>query len=248
VDLTKINTDQLITVDMIRRMASRGTQVELESPAIGREPILIFGGGGHAKTVIELIARLDEYSIAGILDDNPLLTGKTVMAIRVLGTRDLLPYISGQGVRLAVNCVGGILDIHVRVRVFELLERSGYTLPALIHPRATTESSAKLGKGIQVFSNAYIGSEAVLSDYCMVNTSAVVSHDCRIGTYSHVAPGALLAGNVSVGEKTLIGMGVTTAVGVKIGSGVRIGNSANILADVPDNTIVQAGRFWVGKA
>jgi carbonic anhydrase/acetyltransferase-like protein (isoleucine patch superfamily) len=82
----------------------------------------------------------------------------------------------------------------------------------------------------------------------MVNTSAVVSHDCEIGAYSHIAPGALLAGLVHVGERTLVGMGVTTAIGVRIGSGVRIGNGAIILADVPDRTIIQAGRIWTGKA
>jgi acetyltransferase-like isoleucine patch superfamily enzyme len=41
-------------------------------------------------------------------------------------------------------------------------------------------------------------------------------------------------------------MGVTTSIGVKIGKGVRIGNGASILADVPEKTIIQAGRFWTG--
>jgi UDP-3-O-[3-hydroxymyristoyl] glucosamine N-acyltransferase len=65
--------------------------------------------------------------------------------------------------------------------------------------------------------------------------------------YSHIAPGALLAGEVQVGARSLVGMGVTTAIGVKIGNNVRIGNGAIILADVPDKTIIQAGRFWTGK-
>ena len=56
------------------------------------------------------------------------------------------------------------------------------------------------------------------------------------------------AGKTHAGrERTLVGMGVTTAIGVRIGSGVRIGNGAIILADVPDNTIIQAGRVWTGK-
>jgi UDP-3-O-[3-hydroxymyristoyl] glucosamine N-acyltransferase len=82
----------------------------------------------------------------------------------------------------------------------------------------------------------------------MVNTNAVVSHDCEIGAYTHIAPGTLLAGHVHVGMRTLIGMGVTTAIGVRIGSGVRIGNGAIVLADVPDKMVIQAGRYWVGKA
>ncbi|PIW19238.1 MAG: hypothetical protein COW33_05045, partial [Anaerolineae bacterium CG17_big_fil_post_rev_8_21_14_2_50_57_27] len=123
-----------------------------------------------------------------------------------------------------------------------------FSFPVLQHPSATVEPSAVIGDGAQVFANAYVGSSAVLHPRCMVNTSAVVSHDCEIGAYSHIAPGALLAGLVQVGERTLVGMGVTTAIGIRIGSGVRIGNGAIILADVPDRTIIQAGRVWTGKA
>jgi sugar O-acyltransferase (sialic acid O-acetyltransferase NeuD family) len=190
---------------------------------------------------------LDAYAIAGIVDDK-LAPGTRVLGLPVLGTRAALPALTRLGVRLAANGVGGILDIGVRVKIFELLEASGFEFPALVHPRSTVEPSARVGEGVQVFANAYVGAEAELAPRCMVNTNAVVSHDCVIGAYTHIAPGALLAGHVRVGERTLVGMGVTTAIGVRIGSGVRIGNGAIILADVPDRTIIQAGRFWVGKA
>ena len=103
-----------------------------------------------------------------------------------------------------------------------------------------------IGDGVQVFANAYVGSSTVLNPRCMVNTNAVVSHDCNIGSYTHIAPGALLAGHVQVGERSLVGMGVTTAIGIKIGNYVRIGNGAIIYADVPDKSIIPAGKVWAG--
>jgi sugar O-acyltransferase (sialic acid O-acetyltransferase NeuD family) len=220
----------------------------LDLPAADKEYILIYGAGGHAKSVMEIVLQNKLHAIAGIVDDNPSLTGKRFLGIPVLGTRAVLPRLLKQGVRLAANGVGGILDIGVRVRVFDYLEHAGFTFPVLVHPRATIETSAKIGEGVQVFANAYIGAEAMLAPQCMVNTSAVISHDCEIGEYTHIAPGALLAGHVHVGEKSLVGMGVTTAIGIKIGSGVRIGNGAILLADVPDKMIIQAGRLWAGKA
>jgi len=78
----------------------------------------------------------------------------------------------------------------------------------------------------------------------MVKTGAVVSHDCEIGAYTHIAPGCLLAGQVRVGQKALIGMGVTTAIGISIGDGARVGNGAVLLADVPARAIVAAGKVW----
>jgi len=247
VDLAKLPTDQLVTEKVVRQHA-QAAPTKISLPKSGKPYILVYGAGGHAKTVAEMVLQLGDFSIVGIVDDDAALTGEQVLGIPVLGTRAVLATVVEKGVRLAANGVGGILDIGVRLKVFDLLERSGFSFPALVHPRAAVEPSAKVGEGVQVFANAYIGSEAVLHPKCMVNTNAVVSHDCEIGAYTHIAPGALLAGLVHVGERTLVGMGVTTTIGVRIGSGVRIGNGAIVLADVPDKIIIQAGRFWTGKA
>ena len=248
IDLATLPSDRLITVEMIRSVASSLHESNVELPLSKKPYLLIYGGGGHAKAVMDMVRRLDEYCIAGIIDDDIHLSGKSVLGIPVLGTRDLLTGLARQGIELAANGVGGILDINIRIKIFEILERAGFSFPSLIHSRAVPELSAEIEDGVQVFANAYIGSEAHLCSRCMVNTNAVVSHDCVVGMYTHIAPGALLAGEVQVGERTLVGMGVTTAIGVKIGNNVRIGNGAIILADVPDRTFIQAGRFWTGKA
>jgi sugar O-acyltransferase (sialic acid O-acetyltransferase NeuD family) len=248
IDLTALPSDRLVTESVVRGFAGRAS---LTLPVLEdidpQKSILIYGGGGHAKSVMEMALAMGSYQIAGIVDDG-IPAGTQVLGFPVLGTRDILPVLAEKGLRLAANGVGGIIDIQTRVKIFELLESCDFSFPALKHPRATVEASAIVGEGVQVFANAYVGSSAVLHPRCMVNTNAVVSHDCEIGSYSHIAPGALLAGLVRVGERTLVGMGVTTAIGVKIGNRVRIGNGAIVLADVPDKIIIQAGRIWTGKA
>ena len=223
VDLTTLPTDRLVTEEIIRQAAAETQKMDIKLPPSKKPYLLIFGGGGHAKSIMALVKQLDKYIIAGILDDDKNLTGKEVLGIPVLGTRVLFPSLIGQGVNLAANGVGGILDINVRINIFESLENAGFSFPLLVHPHATVEMSAIMEQGVQVFANAYVGSEAHLLPRCMINTNAVVSHDCVIGMYSHIAPGALLAGDVHVGARTLIGMGVTTAIGVRIGDNVRIG-------------------------
>lgn len=243
VDLATLPTDRLITEDVVRQSAGGMHKMDLRLPPQKKPYLLIFGGGGHAKAIMDLVKQTNQYVIAGILDDDERLTGTEVLGIPVLGTRVLFSDLIEKGVKLAANGVGGILDIHVQIKVFKSLERAGFSFPALIHPHATVETSAEVEDGVQVFANAYVGSEVVLQPRCMINTNAVVSHDCFIGKFTHIAPGALLAGQVHVGARSLVGMGVTTAIGVRIGDDVRIGNGAIILADVPDRTIVQAGKF-----
>lgn len=244
-DFSQLPSDVLITEAVVRQVAGLGGGVEL--PTFHDRHLLIYGGGGHAKAVLEMAQAMNIFEIAGIVDDK-LPPGTEVLGIPILGRGDLLGELRAHGLLLAANGVGGILDINVRVKLFERMQAAGLDFPALVHPRATLEPSARVGAGVQVFANAYVGSSAILHPKCMINTNAVVSHDCEIGSYSHIAPGALLAGHVQVGERSLVGMGVTIAIGVKLGNGVRVGNGAILYADVPDRTIISAGRVWDGKA
>jgi sugar O-acyltransferase (sialic acid O-acetyltransferase NeuD family) len=244
-DLSALPTDRLVTEAIVREVAGKPAHFSNFQPA-NNSQILIYGAGGHAKTVLEMAQAIGAFRIAGIIDDNPALAGTSILGVAVLGTRELLPQLSAQGIHLAANGVGGIIDIGVRVRIFEHLAASGFAFPILRHPRATVEPNARLADGVQVFANAYVGSQAILHECSMVNTSAVVSHDCEIGAYAHIAPGALLAGHVHVGARALVGMGVTAIIGLKIGAGARIGNGAILLADVPDKAIVPAGKVWAG--
>ncbi len=248
-DLSRLPTDRLVTEALVRQLAGDSAAVAAPSSADvqpASAQILVYGAGGHAKTVMEMVRAIGAFRIAGILDDDSALQGKTVLGIPVLGGRELLPELVKGGVRLAANGVGGIIDINVRVKLFTLMAGYGLAFPILKHPRATLEPSARIEDGVQVFANAYVGAEALLHECCMVNTGAVVSHDCEIGAYTHIAPGALLAGHVHVGARVLVGMGVTTMIGVTIGDGARIGNGAVLLADVPARQIVPAGKVWTG--
>jgi sugar O-acyltransferase (sialic acid O-acetyltransferase NeuD family) len=242
IDLSTLPTDRLVTESVLREI---GTHASLpDNLQKTNSAMVIYGAGGHAKAVMEMAQAIGAFRIAGIIDDNAALTGTFVLGIPVLGTREILPQLYSEGIRLAANGVGGIIDINIRVKLFERLSESGFTFPILRHPRASVEASAQIFDGVQVFANAYVGSSSCLHERCMVNTGAVVSHDCEIGSYAHIAPGAMLAGHVHVGQKALVGMGVTTAIGVTIGSGARIGNGAILLADVPARAIVPAGRVW----
>ena len=74
----------------------------------------------------------------------------------------------------------------------------------------------------------------------IINSNATIEHDCVIEDYCHVAPGAVLAGDVFVGPSSSIGAGSTVKQGVKIGRNVTIGAGSVVLNDIPDN------ETWVG--
>jgi sugar O-acyltransferase (sialic acid O-acetyltransferase NeuD family) len=203
----------------------------------------VYGGGGHGKSIIDLIRALGTYEIAGIVDDG-ISKGSHVMGIRVLGGAEVLDEVFERGVVQAVNAVGGVGDVDLRIRIFHRLLAAGFTCPALVHPSATVEPSAKLGEGVQVLPHAYVGSEAELGFGVLLNNGAIVSHDCRLGDYASLAPGALLAGGVVIGDGAQLGMGVTVNLKLSIGRRAQIGNGAVIKGDVLEESVVRAGQIW----
>lgn len=247
IDLTRLPTDQLITESLLRdRLSSLGSaQLEYTPPASGIDSnaLIIYGGGGHAKALIDLIRTVGGYRIVGVLDDNPAIRGE-LLGVPVLGGAEQLSLLYGQGIRLAVNAVGGIGNVKIRIQVFERLAQAGFAFPNLVHPRAVREASAILSAGVQVFPLAYVGSEVQVGFGSILNTGAIVSHECILGDFVNISPGAILAGQVQVGSGALVGMGATINLQVKVGAGARIGNGATVKSDVPEGGVVRASASW----
>jgi sugar O-acyltransferase (sialic acid O-acetyltransferase NeuD family) len=241
VDLNKLPLHTFVTEAVVRRFAP--APVTLPELAIDEQSLIIYGGGGHGKSLVDLVRLQNVYRVIGIVDDG-LPVGSSVLDVPVLGGSAVLMTLRERGVSMAVNAVGGIGNLAPRLKVFENLRQAGFDFPTVIHPSAVVEASALIAAGVQVFAHAYVGSAVQVSFGCIVNTGAIVSHDCMLGEMVNISPGAILAGSVTVGERSLIGMGVTVNLEVNIGAGARIGNGATVKADVPAGGVVRAGTIW----
>jgi sugar O-acyltransferase (sialic acid O-acetyltransferase NeuD family) len=252
-DLSLLPSSTFVTESLVRsaleksRQAGKPGFADFALPKDSFDPtaIIVYGGGGHGKSLIDLLRALGTYRIVGIIDDglDPESQPK-IMGVSVLGGAAALPGLYQQGVRLAVNAVGGIGNVAVRIQVFERLAEAGFACPAVVHPSAVVEPSATLSAGVQVFPLAYVGSEARLGYGAIINTGAIVSHDCVVGDYANLSPGAILAGEVQVGSAALIGMAATVNLRTSIGKGARVGNGATVKGDVPEGGVVRAGSTW----
>lgn len=205
--------------------------------------ILVFGGGGHAKTVISMIRSLNEYEIAGIIDDG-LKAGELVSGVPILGGVEILQSLQTEGITSIVNAVGAIGNFMIRWRIYERLTRMGFDFPTLVHPTAFVEDNVTLAEGVQVCAQSYISSESIVGFGTLINAGVIVSHDCQIGRCVNLSPGSLLGGEVTIGDFSQVGMGATVNSGVMVGTEARIGNGATVKNDVPDRGRVFAGTVW----
>ena len=193
--------------------------------------ILILGGGGHAKVLLEAIRTMGNFKVAGILDDR-LPAGCEVNGVKVLGGDSLLSQWAGKS---SVAIGFGITRAgDQRKKVYESCREKHFDFPVIRHGGAIIAPNVELGDGAQIMAGVVIQPNARIGANVIVNTSAVIEHDALIGPHSHIAPGAVLGGGVEVGECSLVGLGARVLPGVKIGRHVTIGAGVVVLRDVPD--------------
>ena len=187
------------------------------------EHIIVIGGGGHAKVVIDCIRSAGD-TVAGILDDS-LAVGGTVLHIPVLGKTEDYMHFADKKFIVAIG------NNAVRRRLAENMDVEWYTA---VHPRATVSQYAKLGKGSVVMPGAVINAGANIGNHCIINTGAVVEHDNRIGDYVHISPAAPLGGTVAVGDSTHVGIGASVKNNITICGGCTIGAGAVVVKDITE--------------
>lgn len=190
--------------------------------------VVIIGGGGHAKVVIESL-RAAGQDIAAIVDADP--TPREVLGVPVVGDDLALQGLRDKGLDKLFVAVG---DNRLRQTLGRKARELGFSLVNAIHPSAVISPSARLGDGVAVMAGAVVNAESWIGDLAIINTGAVVDHDCRLGAACHLGPASALAGGVSIGDRAFLGVGVRVIPGVAIGADTIVGAGGVVVRNLPD--------------
>ncbi len=182
--------------------------------------IVLIGGGGHCKSVIDAIESMGEFEIVGITD--PLDKG-TILNIDILGGDDLLQSIFDSGVRYAFVTLGSVGDPTHRIKLHNMLKSLGFSIPIIIDNTAILSSYTNIGEGTFIGKGVIINSDATIGIQTIINSGSIIEHDCTIGDYVHIAPGCAISGSVNIGFNSHIGTGSKIIEGISIGNNTLIG-------------------------
>lgn len=187
--------------------------------------ILLIGGGGHCKSVIDVIEEEGSFEIAGIIDQKEVI-GQKVLGYEIIGCDEDLPTLLSQYPN-AVITVGQIRSANVRKKLFFMLDSLGYLLPTIISARAYVSKRAILGRGTVILHDALINTQAQIGDNCIINSKALIEHDCTIGDHCHISTSTVLNGSTQIGSGTFIGSNAVSKEG----------------AIVQENSFIKAGSI-----
>jgi len=199
------------------------------------EKMVIWGAGGHAMVVADIICLQGEYQIIGYLDNiNPHRQHTFFLGTEILGGEEQLDLLRGQGI---THIIIGFGNCEARLKAAKTASTKGFQLVTAIHPGAIIASGVMIGVGSVIAAGAVINSRCHIGENVIINTSASVDHECIIGDGAHISPGVHLAGKVTVGKGTWIGIGACVIDLISIGSASLIGAGAVIVNDIPDKVV-----------
>jgi sugar O-acyltransferase (sialic acid O-acetyltransferase NeuD family) len=197
-----------------------------------KDRAVIVGYSGHAYVVIDTLLS-NKFVITGYFERQK--TKNNPYNLPYLGDendKDIADFLKKNKVFI---CIG---DNKIRAKIYNKFEAGGIQCPYVVDGFARVSSFSKIGNGSVVLPGAIINSCAEIGRAVICNSASVIEHECRIDDYGHIAPGAVLAGNVKVGKYTFIGANAVIKQGIIIGSDVIVGAGAVVTKNVDSGSII----------
>lgn len=195
--------------------------------------VAVFGAGNQGRVALEVL-RAGGRSVPAFLDDGRSESHSEVSGVRVFKPSEFFAQHTPDDVEVFV----AIGDAEARITVGNHLRAEGYHLANAVHPSAILSSTAQVGCGVLVCAGAFLGVDAKLCDFAVLNTAGSIDHDGVVGRGAYIAPGVSTAGDVHVGDKSFVGVGAVLGPNVVIGVEAVVAAGSVVLGHVPAATMV----------
>lgn len=196
-----------------------------------QKPIILVGGGGHCKSVIE-VAESAGCEILGILD-LPEFIGAKILGYEVLGSdTDVAKYADKAEF---VVTLGFIKNPALRIKLHGNIINQGGKLATIIASTSHVSNHAEIGEGTVVLHQATVNAGAKIGKGVIINTAANIEHGVVVGDYAHISTGVMVNGDCKVGANTFIGSRSVLANGVKVCDNCVVGAGSIVIKDITES-------------
>lgn len=196
-----------------------------------KNKLLLIGGGGHCRSVLDCVLSLDEYDEIGIIDSSDC----SCMGVPVIGRDEDIPELIKSGWNNAFITVGSVGNTKIRRKLYKMLNELGISIPIITDPTAIIARGAVIGRGTFIGKRAVVNSNTTIGECAIINTGAIIEHDCVVGDFSHISPSSVVCGGVNIGSDTHIGAGTVIRQLITIGNSSLIGAGSVVVKNIDDN-------------
>jgi len=197
--------------------------------------VVIVGAGGLGREVYEMFYEVytkEQYNLKGFISDDLNVLDGFPIDIPLLGTIKEYKVKQNDRFILAIGAVEG------RKKVAQNLLANGAEFISLIHPDAHVFKTAAIKNGTIVYPLAYIGANAVIDEFCIINAYTGCGHDTHVGAFSVLSPYSVLAGGTRIGQSCFMGIHAGVVPRKTIGDNVKITAGAIVTHNMKDDVLV----------
>ena len=131
-----------------------------------------------------------------------------------------------------------VADSHDRKAIVDRLPKETKYF-TFIHPTVQImDDNIEVGEGSFIGANSILTTNIKLGKHTLLNRGNHVGHDCLIQDYFSAMPGAIISGNVTIGDCVYIGTNSSIKEKIIVCSGVIIGSNAAVVKH-----IVKSGTY-----
>jgi len=108
-----------------------------------------------------------------------------------------------------------------------------------IHPSVQImDDNIEVGEGSFIGANSILTTNIKLGKHALLNRGNHIGHDCIIGDYFSAMPGAIVSGNVTIGDCVYIGTNSSIKEKMIVCNGVVVGSNAVVVKH-----IIESGTY-----
>ncbi|MBQ7561946.1 MAG: NeuD/PglB/VioB family sugar acetyltransferase [Synergistaceae bacterium] len=195
----------------------------------------IFGAGGLGREVLELAriinAKSQKWSEIYFIV-NVEINSKQVNNINVISYEEFCDkYVGSSEITVAVG------EPQVREKIFHKLDDDNIKLASLIHPDIYIPDSTIIGRGVTIQYGCFISCNVTIKDYVYIQPHCNIGHDDLLQEGCMISGFGNIAGNVSIGKFTYIGLSAALKEKISIGDKSIIGMGSVVYKNVPDSVV-----------
>jgi len=186
-----------------------------------KEELILFGCGGHSRSVADIILSGGVYQQLVFVDQNAR-ENEEIFGFPVLREHPLLdrPYFFAIG------------DNEARHR--KLLEVGPEYLISVVSEKAYFGVNASYGKGCFVGNFSHIGPDVRIGANTIINNAAIVEHEVTVGDHCHIGPGSVISGRCNISDLVFVGVGAIVKDYIQICPNVTIGAGATVVCNITE--------------
>lgn len=198
--------------------------------------LIIIGARGYGRGACDIAKSMSSYGIdfviKGFLDD------KTDALDGYVNYPPIIDSVENYEIQPNDVFACALGDVQFKQKYIKLILDKGGTFLNLIHSNASIGNNAKIGKGVIIGYGTQIDCDVVIGDFCNIQTNAVIGHDTVVCDWCMIDCFAFTGGFAKLGEGVTLHTRATVIPKLKIGDYATVNAGSCCIRDVKPGSVM----------